>query len=213
MRKLLTARQKDQKSPSLLISLLTKYKWLRITLLILVVLLVFTVGLGSSSYTASRIVRLGLRDIGELITQVGHFTNVQVIENSKELYGWTIPLTTSKYIFSYDGTVQAGINFENIEVSTNEITKEIKVVLPEAEIFGLEIDTDSLEIYDESKSIFTPLKLTDVNNSLGDLKEEVRKQAIANGILENAYSNSKLLVENILAKSYDTNEYSIVFAD
>lgn len=190
---------------------LIQHKWILIALIVLILLLIVFVGLGASSYTASRIVRLGLRDVGELTTQVGYFTNVQVIENSKELYGWTIPLTTSKYIFSYDGAVKAGIDFTDIDVHTNEITKTIEVKLPEAEIFSLEIDPDSLEIYDESKSIFTPLKLEDINNSLSALQEDVRKQAIENGILDNAYNNTLLLVQNMLSKSYDMNQYSIEF--
>ena len=201
------------KTSHFIFSLLLKHRWLRISLIIILVLLVVSVGLGSASYTASRIVRLGLKDIGELTTQAGYFTNVQVIKNSKEIYGWTIPLTKSKYIFSYDGIVKAGIDFSQIDVQTNEITKCIEVILPEAEIFSLEIDPESLEIYDESKSVFTPLDLEDINNSFTTLQEEVRLQAIENGILDNAFENAKLVVENMLAKSHDMNLYSIKFIE
>lgn len=118
--------------------------------------MLITAGLSVNSVATSRIIRLGLNDIGELTTQAGYFTNVQKISGSRELYGITIPFTTSKYIFSYDGIVKAGIDFGKIDVSTNPINKVITVKLPEAEIYSLVIDHDSLEIFDESKNIFSP---------------------------------------------------------
>lgn len=173
--------------------------------------MLITAGLSVNSVATSRIIRLGLNDIGELTTQAGYFTNVQKISGSRELYGITIPFTTSKYIFSYDGIVKAGIDFGKIDVSTNPINKVITVKLPEAEIYSLVIDHDSLEIFDESKNIFSPLHPGDLNDSLLELEKEVREQAANNGLLENAQENSKVLVENFLSKAYDLNEYSIVF--
>ena len=52
----------------------------------------------SVTVVTSRTVRLGLKDMGELATQAGYFTNVQVLEDSKQLFGHNVPLTKSKYI-------------------------------------------------------------------------------------------------------------------
>lgn len=196
---------------SMLLQAMVKYKWLRIAVPAAVLLLAIIIGISSSSYSSSRMVQFGLRDVGELTTQAGYFTNVQVIKDSKDLYGWTIPLTTSKYIFSYDGTVKAGIDFEQINVSTNEITKTITINMPEAEIFALEIKPESMKIYDESQSIFTPLNLTDINQSLNALQEEVRLQALNNGILESASDNAKMLIQEMIAQTVNTDVYTIEF--
>ena len=54
----------------------------------------------SVTVVTSRTVRLGLKDMGELATQAGYFTNVQVLEDSKQLFGHNVPLTKSKYILN-----------------------------------------------------------------------------------------------------------------
>lgn len=182
-----------------------------IILVLLVILLTASLGLSYSSGVASRMVRFGLRDVGELTTQVGFFTNVQTIEDSQKAFGWDIPFTKTKCIFSYDGTVSAGIDFTEINVEMNKLGKKISVELPEAKIFGVEIDPESMEIYDESKSIFTPLNLSDVNDSINRLKEDVRNQAIENGILEYAEKNAISLIQNMLSSCVDTTAYTIEF--
>lgn len=178
---------------------------------VIILLLFVVVGMGSASRATSRIVQLGLENIGQLTTQAGFFTNVQVLEDVQTLWGWNLPLTHSKYIFSYDGTVNAGIDFDKIGISANPVGKTITVTLPEAEIFSIEIDPESLEIYDESKSVFTPLTIEDVNDSLIAVKDEAMSQCIGNGILEKAQNNAKILIESFISKTYDLSEYIVEY--
>lgn len=178
---------------------------------IILLLLFIIVGWGSASRATSRIIQLGLENIGQLTTQAGFFTNVQVLEDVQTLWGVNVPLTHSKYIFSYDGTVNAGIDFDKIDISANPVDKIITVTLPEAEIFSIEIDPESLEIYDESKSVFTPLTLEDVNNSLIAVRDEATEQCIENGILEKAQNNAKILIESFISKTYDLSVYTVEY--
>ena len=178
---------------------------------IIILLLFVVVGLSSASKATSRIVQLGLENIGQLTTQAGFFTNVQVLEDVQTLWGWNVPLTHSKYVFSYDGTVNAGIDFDKIDISADPVGKVITVTIPEAEIFSIEIDPTSLEIYDEAKSVFTPLTLEDVNDSLIAVKEEATEQCIGNGILEKAQNNAKILIESFISKTYDLSVYTVKY--
>lgn len=183
--------------------------------MVLVVLGLCVVLLGMSivsvTVVTSRTVRLGLKDMGELATQSGYFTNVQVLEDSKQLFGHNVPLTKSKYIFSYDGIIKAGFDFQELEMQVNEITRTIHVTLPEAKILNCEIDENSLQIYDATQSIFTPLSITDINESMIELKETVKTDAVNNGILENARENAKLLIRGFLAGCFDLQEYTVEF--
>ena len=183
--------------------------------MVLVVLGLCVVLLGMSivsvKVVTSRTVRLGLKDMGELATQAGYFTNVQVLEDSKQLFGHNVPLTKSKYIFSYDGIIKAGFDFQELEMQVNEITRTIHVTLPEAKILNCEIDENSLQIYDATQSIFTPLSITDINESMIELKETVKTDAVNNGILENARENAKLLIRGFLAGCFDLQEYIVEF--
>ena len=93
----------------------------------------------------SRTVAFGLRDIGELVTQAGYFTTVQATTDARTLFGFDIPFTKSKYIYSYDGIVKAGLDFSQIEVAVNDEAKIATVKLPEIKVLDVTIDNDSLK--------------------------------------------------------------------
>lgn len=186
--------------------------------IIIVILLVLILALSvrliyfeSSNSIGSRTVSFGLRNIGELATQSGYFTNVQVISDARQIFGFNIPFTSSKYIFSYDGLIKAGYDFSAIELDVDDDAHTIHVKLPQARILSIEIQEDSFTVYDESQSIFTPLNLADVNQSQVYLKEQASRNAISNGILDAARTNAETLIELFLSNTYDPQVYSIVF--
>lgn len=197
------------------ISRLFKKKFVLIGLIALLILIIVISSIfyrfGSKREISSRTVDFGLKNIGKLVTQAGFFTNVQVISDAREIFGVTVPFTQSKYIYSYDGVVEAGINFENVTLQTNPDSNTVIVELPEVEIITNEVFDDSLEIYDESKSIFTPLDLNKVNLSRISLKEEVLEKAVANGILDSACKNAEVLISNFLASIPELQEYTVEF--
>lgn len=184
-----------------------------VVVLLCVALFAVTVWSTGVLRTKSRMTSFGLKDVGELATQSGYFTVVNVIDDSVELWGWSVPLTASKYIFSYDGTVKAGLDFAKLQYKVNELTKEIVVSLPEMEILSVELQEDSLVIYDESHNIFTPLGLNDIQEARLTMVDEIRKRALENGLLEQAASNAQKLISGFLSGQYDPNEYHIVFEE
>ena len=159
----------------------------------------------------SRNIAFGLKDMGELVTQAGYFTNVQSSTSTRQLFGLDIPFTTIKYIYSYDGVVKAGLDFAGIEVQVDDANRTVTVRLPEIEILDVNIDNDSLKIYDESQSIFTPLHISDVNEAQIELKEQVRQTAIDNGILEEAEKNARTIISGFLSGTMDLKNYTIQF--
>lgn len=159
----------------------------------------------------SRNIAFGLKDMGELVTQAGYFTNVQSSTSTRQLFGMDIPFTTSKYIYSYDGVVKAGLDFAGIEVQVDDANRTVTVLLPEIEILDVNIDNDSLKIYDESQSIFTPLHISDVNEAQIELKEQVRQTAIDNGIFEEAEKNARTIIGGFLSGTMDLKNYTIQF--
>ena len=176
-------------------------------------LLVACVALGAVTVTTarSRTVELGFRNIGELSTQAVYYTNVQVIKSSRQLFNIDIPFTGNRYIFSYDGVIKAGVNFEEIEVTVSDVEKTILVRMPPVMITSNQIDHNSLEIYDETKSVFNPLKLGDVNLSIIAMEEESEKTAIENGLFENARANAETLIRGMLSSMFDLEAYTVTF--
>ena len=89
------------------------------------------------SEVSSETVAMELRNIGELATQSGYYTNVQVIKSSRQLFGVDIPLTQSQFIFSYDGVVKAGVDFADIGIEVREAEHAIAYLRSIEAVTGL----------------------------------------------------------------------------
>lgn len=182
-----------------------------IIIILIVCILVVGIGLGKSFFTDSKTTKLGFEDIGELATQSAYSSNTSVIDQSRDLFGFEIPFTQSKYVFSYDTVIKAGINFSDITWKVDENNKKIKINLPETKVLSNEIDEDSLKVYHESESIFTNIELEETNKALSNLKDTAEKNAIENGLLENATMNAQTLVKSFVGQVYDLNTYQVIF--
>ena len=161
----------------------------------------------------SRTINLRMENIGELNTQAAYYTNVQVIRNAREVFGVEVPFTQSHYIYSYDGVIKAGVDFSQITAVENALEKTITVTMPRAAITSNDVDENSLEIYDESRNLFTPLTLTDLQSSRVLMEQEAEKTAVQNGLLAAADSNARLLLENFLLTDPAHADYQILFVE
>ena len=160
---------------------------------------------------SSKTTRLGFEDIGEMATQAAYTTQVNVTEGSRVLWGVTIPFTQSKYIYSYDVTIKAGIDFGGIDRDLEEEQKTIRVTMPETRVLSSEINLDSFKVYHESESIFHHITLEENNAALQELQHNAEETAIANGLLENARSNAETILKGFFAKAYDLDKYTLTF--
>lgn len=180
-------------------------------ILIVLIIVAGIIGLRKTIFSDSQTTKIGFEDIGELATQSAYCTQVNVTDSSRELFGAKIPFTQSKYIYSYDVVVKAGFDFEEIEWSKNDKTIEVK--LPEAKILSNEIDLDSFKVYHEQESIYNQITLEENNEALAKLKETAEKDAIENGLLENARSNAETILTGFFGNEYDLDKYEIIFTD
>ena len=154
-------------------------------------------------------IRSNMSNIGKLCTAEYDFTHVEHVDSSREINGFKIPFTKSMFIYSYDGTIMAGIDFTDIQVDKDDTEKTITVILPDVEIISSEVYHDSFQLYDEKNNIFNPISVTDVADSLVDLENSEKEKAIGDGLLDKARTNAITLVENFIG-SYDVGEYEIV---
>ncbi|MBR3503517.1 MAG: DUF4230 domain-containing protein [Clostridia bacterium] len=160
---------------------------------------------------SSRTVQFGLRNVGEMATQTGFFTSVGTIKDSRTLFGISIPFTQRQCVYSYDGVVKAGVDFADISVSIDRIKKEITVTMPAVRIFDIYVDDESLVVYMETRNVVNPIKLDVLSESRVKMKEEVKKTALSNGILENARKNAEVLVSGFIQGMFTDENYAITF--
>ncbi len=161
-----------------------------------------------NEYVAS-IQEFNLKDIGELATQSGFYRSVQQITGSRQLFGVEVPGTKNRFIYSYEGTVKAGLNFDEVLITVNDETKEISAKLPPVRILDVIVDLDSLQVYVEEDNMFNPLKIGEYNRSMQEMQSEARQTALDHGILTEAKRNAEVIIKAMLEGMYPDSQYEI----
>ncbi len=154
---------------------------------------------------------IGFENMGKLVTQSCTCTQIQDTDKAVEWYGFKVPFTQTKYLYSYDVEITAGIDFEQIRWKADDEKKVITVKLPEAEIIGRELDEDSLEVYYEKESAFVRVSLEENNEAIKSMKDKAEQKAIDKGILDKATKNAQKIVKAFFEKNYDLDEYTVKF--
>jgi len=128
--------------------------------------------------------------IGEYASLAYHYTSVVKDINSKDFKGLTIPFTTRKYIFTYDGMMKLGIDGTRIKVEEIEAVEGrlpvIRIVLPPIKILSHEVIDDSVEIFEQSQTIFNEIKIQDAFNVTADRKREMEAKVMASDAVREA---------------------------
>ena len=151
----------------------------------------------------------GLANMGVLVTQEYYFTQVERYTKEKTFLKFIT--TSSEFIYSYDGHVMAGVDFEKIQIEKDEDRKTIIVTIPKSEIIAVTIDKDTFKIYSEKESLWNPLKLEDYNISLVEFENAAKEKALAGGILDRSDEQARNLVREFIISLPNTSEYAIEF--
>ena len=188
-----------------------------IIIILLCAVLVYTRKEAKSNYVSDeKITEIGFEYIGELATQSVTTTTVRVETKDLKLFNVSIPLTQSKYIYTYNTTIKAGINFSDVKWQlgdTDDTSHNIYVDIPEVKTLSADIDLDSFKVLHEENNIFSPITLTEHNDSLIQLRENALSDAINSGLYDRALDNAKTILTSFISQVYPSNEYSIIFSE
>ena len=138
-----------------------------------------------------------LEQISQLATTQYAYTNMGQFERGRDFYGIRLPFTTSRFLISYSGVITAGVDLSQAQVEVTDTL--VTVSLPAAQILSHQIDPDSLEVFDESRSIFTPITIEDYNGFQADQQAEMEEKALQAGLLTQARDQAKLAVTGLLS--------------
>ncbi|MBP8713267.1 MAG: DUF4230 domain-containing protein, partial [Lachnospira sp.] len=182
-----------------------------IIIILLCAVLVYTRKEAKSNYVSDeKITEIGFENIGELATQSVTTTTVRVETKDLKLFNVSIPLTQSKYIYTYNTTIKAGINFSDVKWQlgdTDDTSHNIYVDIPEVKTLSADIDLDSFKVLHEENNIFSPITLTEHNDSLIQLRENALSDAINSGLYDRALDNAKTILTSFISQVYPSNEY------
>lgn len=152
----------------------------------------------------------GLNDMGVLVTAEYYFTDVISYTSVIRLFN-TIELgiTETNYCAAYDGTVNAGIDFSGVTVEMDDALGTVVVRVPAAEIFDVDIDTDSFRLISEKSGLGNPVSVADFNSSLAELEKTASEKALERGVLEKADENARLIIRGFVGSLVDLSRYTV----
>lgn len=151
-------------------------------------------------------------NVKELATIKYYYTDVGSFENYNEVIGLRIPMTTKKFIVSYDGTLTIGVKLNKMQVDL--VGNRIEVKLPKAEVLNHEMDENSTKFFDQKSSAFNPIKLNDFTEFLAVKKQSSINKIVTHTLLEEAREEAKKIIKQLMLVSPDiAQNYEVVFVD
>ena len=133
-----------------------------------------------------------LQQISQLATVRYSYTNMGQFENSNEFYGIKLPFTTKSFIVAYDGTIIAGVDLTQAKVAITD--QKVTISLPAPQILSHEVDPNSLEVFDETTSIFNPITIEDYTGFQADQQGVMEEKAIQSGLLTQAKDQAETAI-------------------
>ena len=155
-----------------------------------------------------------IKTVGKLTTIDYHYTYAGTHEDVKKFFktNFELAFTKNSFIAQWDGVVAIGIDLEKATISVDESSKTITISMPKAEIFYHDIDHKSFKVLDEKNNIFNPITVEDMNQFDIKYEEKIYEKIKQNRLLDDAYENGQMMVENILkAVPKLADQYTINF--
>jgi hypothetical protein len=147
--------------------------------------------------------------IGELATLQYDYRTLIRHNDSRQIFGWNVPLTQKSYIIMVDGTMKIGIDASELAINVSEQTNTITIIIPNAKILSHELFAHSMEILDESSGLFNRISINDWATMEDAEKEAMVKIATEKDLFIRAENDAvrmfQALIEGIVPDDYIVN--------
>ena len=141
-----------------------------------------------------------LKGIRELVTQEYIYTNADKRESTEKwLWGIDRPFSGNSLLVTYDGTIKAGVDLSQVEITVDEDAHTITVILPPSEITDNTIPQESIEVVEVKNGLFNDVTFDNYNEFIAEQKVIMEKKAIDQGILTKADQEAKDAVSEVLS--------------
>lgn len=141
--------------------------------------------------------------LNELLTKSSELTTAKLtIKGLSEYHDEGVYIfNKSDFTLYYTTTIRAGINLENVKITSDAIKKKIYITIPEAEIFEAKVDTNDIKIYGSGFALFNTNEKEDMAKAISLAEEDAMEYAKTTGILELANEQSETLIKGLLVNA------------
>lgn len=149
----------------------------------------------------------------ELVSYKYFYTNTAMFENKKSVYGFNLPLTSKRFIISYNGKATLGVDLSHVSAEIKG-KKIIISNLGEIKILSNELDENSMKIFDESTSLFSSWNIKDYQKFFGDQRLEIEKKIMESELPQQAKTSAEETIKQLLMLNPQiSSQYEIEFKD
>ncbi|PKG22565.1 DUF4230 domain-containing protein [Niallia nealsonii] len=186
-----------------------QFKLLFFLCIVIMVLLAVIVGIGKMSFSEKAAIRKSgyleqMKNISSLASSQA-FVKVIMEKEDNEIFGKEIqadiPGTKRKVLLVVPGVVTAGVNIDDLtedKLKLDEQNKQITITLPHAQLLQEpSIDFEKVETYSVSGIFRGEVNWKEGYSLANEAKEEIKKEAIEQGILANAEKSAKKTIEQL----------------
>lgn len=140
-----------------------------------------------------------IEQCNELATATYLYTNAENYIGEPVIFGlFDIPYVTGKdFVLKYDGIIKAGVSLDDVEISQRE-DGSILVTLPQPHIISHELDEESFETLREHETIFSSIKINDIQQFRAGAKEAMEVRAFEKGVMDEASANAQESIRSII---------------
>ena len=153
-----------------------------------------------------------LSSASDLVSLKYYYTNVATLTNYKELFGNKVPFTTDEILFTYEGTVCAGIDLSKVQFEIDNEKKRVSIEMPAANIISHELDTSSFEYYNVKNSVSTSISPEELTIKVDELKAEQEAELQDGDFYTEVAENAQTVIEELLTNAAVTEGYSFRFS-
>ncbi len=135
----------------------------------------------------------------EITTASYLYTTAEMVEWNNAIFGlFDIPgLTGKEFIVKFNGIIKAGVSLDETVIEKGD-DGSIQVALPAPYIVSHEIDENSFEVLREHESLFSSIKLKDMQEFRATQKDAMEQRAYESGVMEEAAQNAQESIRNML---------------
>ena len=181
------------------------------TMICLVVIIVVVLA-GILFLTRNRTSEVDTTYLGAKLEKASELTTTKLKYNGFTKYTDTgvKVLNRSDFLIVYTATARAGIDVKDIKITSDKITKTVKVKLPKAKILDVKVDPSTIKYYDTKFALFNFDSREDANDAQALAEKKAKKELEGMGILESANEQAEVLIRGLLQESIP-DDYELKF--
>lgn len=138
----------------------------------------------------------------ELVTAKLQYTGLVSYEEGKISF-----IDKKAFTMQYDSTVSAGVDLANAKVDVTD--NVISIELPKSTLKSIEIDPDSIQIYDEKFALFNWQNRSDTTEALKIAEQDAQAKVDDSDLLTQADEQARTTVETLFSILTGENGYTL----